>query len=71
MSTPAKVEHEVEEEGRGTGTTPVKVGRVAQEERGWVVRVAESSSEGRGPGTSPVKVASRVEKERGPRPRRR
>ncbi|CAN6301372.1 unnamed protein product [Urochloa humidicola] len=68
MSTPspAKAGHEA----RGTGTTPVKAGRVSQEEeRGSgtspvrVVRGAESSEQ-RGTGTTPVKVASRVEKER-------
>jgi hypothetical protein len=66
MSTPTKVEHGVEEEGRGTGTTPVKVGRVAQEERGSgtspvrfvpVAKVEHGvEEEGRGTGTTPVKV---------------
>jgi small ubiquitin-related modifier len=66
MSPPAKLGHRAEEEEeRGTGTTPVRVGRrVESEDRGMgttPVKVGGAAEEERGIGTTPAKVALRVE----------
>ncbi|XP_025814321.1 small ubiquitin-related modifier 1-like [Panicum hallii] len=62
MSTPARLGHEAESEerGTGTGTTPVRVGRRAESERGkstTPVKVGGGAEEEeRGTGTTPAKV---------------